>query len=149
MIKVAVLWLINENDEVLLAQRTRNKAQDPGAWGPSAAGKLEPGETFDDALAREVEEELALRITDYTPRFLFEKDYVHPDGEMRRFGIYCAEFPKARTELIHIEISEVASIRWFGVSELITKMKSPPNDLVPSVHSIWFDTFPAIWPGTF
>jgi len=149
MIKVAVLWLINEDNEMLLAQRAHHKAQDPGAWGPSAAGKLERGETFDDALAREVEEELALRVADYIPRFIFERDYAHPDGEARKFGVYCAEFPKARTGLIRIETREVAGIKWIGVSELTEKMKSPPNELVPSVHSIWLDTFQAIWPETF
>jgi 8-oxo-dGTP diphosphatase len=148
MIKVAILWLINEDDEVLLAQRAHHKAQDPGAWGPSAAGKLERDETFDDALAREVREELALTAADYTPRFIFEKDYAHPDGEARKFGVYCAEFPKARAGLIRIEPNEVAGIKWLGVSELIKKMKSPPNELVPSVHSIWLDTFQAIWPET-
>jgi isopentenyldiphosphate isomerase len=149
MIKVAVLWLINENNELLLAQRAHRKAQDPGAWGPAAAGKLEQSETFDDALMREVEEELALKTTDYTPHFLLEKEYAHPDGETRKFGIYYAEFPKARTELIHVDTSEVAGIKWYGVGELIEKMESPPNELAPSAHSIWLDTFQAIWPGTF
>jgi len=145
MIKVAVLWMMDENGEVLLAQRAFNKAQDPGVWGPAVTGKLEPGETFDQALVREVEEELSLKPADYTPRFLFEKDYDHPDGEVRKFGIYVATLPRARAELIHIDPKEVAGIRWFTVDELTIKMASAPSELVPSASAVWPETFRVIW----
>jgi len=146
MIKVAVLWLISEDDEVLLAQRALNKKHDPGVWGPAVTGKLESGETFDEALVREVEEELGLTTKDYAPRFLFETDYNHPDGEVRKFGVYVATLPKAKTGLIHIDLLEVAGIRWFVADELVEKMRSAPNELVPSAGSVWPETFQAIWP---
>ncbi len=149
MIKVAVLWIVNEQGEILLAQRAHHKAQDPGVWGPAVTGKLDPGENFDEALVREVEEELSLKTTDYTPHFLLEKDYSHPDGETRRFGIYYAELPKIKTNLIHIDQNEVVGIQWFTVDELVKKMGSTPNELVPSANSVWPDTFKAIWPETF
>ena|GEM_PF-930928 len=146
MIKVAVLWMLNEHDEVLLAQRALDKAQDPGVWGPAVTGKLESGESFDEALVRETEEELGLKTTDYTPRFLLEADYNHPDGEVRQFGVYAAILPKAKTALIRIDPKEVAGIRWFAIDELKQKMASTPNELVPSAGSVWPETFKAIWP---
>ncbi|HSX06653.1 MAG TPA: NUDIX domain-containing protein [Candidatus Saccharimonadia bacterium] len=147
MIKVAVLWILNEQNETLLAQRALNKSQDPGVWGPAVTGKLELGESFDEALVREVEEELSLKPTDYTPRFLFERDYNHPDGEVRKFGTYVARIPKAKTVDIQIDPNEVAGIQWFGVDELLEKMASVPNELVPSANSVWPETFKAIWPN--
>jgi len=149
MIKVAVLWIVNEQSEILLAQRAHHKAQDPGVWGPAVTGKLERGEDFDGALVREVEEELSLKTANYTPHFLLEKDYSHPDGEARKFGIYYAELLKIKTDLIHIDENEVAGIKWFTVDELVKKMDSAPNELVSSAHSVWPDTFKAIWPETF
>ncbi len=148
MIKVAVLWIINEHDEVLLAQRALHKAQDPGVWGPAVTGKLEPGETFDEALAREVEEELCLKTADYTPRFLLEIDYSHPDGEVRRFGIYATTIPKAKAKIIRIDMNEVARIRWFTMPDLVEKMAQHAKELVPSANSVWPDTFKAMWPKT-
>lgn len=144
MIQVAVLWIINEQGEILLAQRAHHKAQDPGVWGPAVTGKLEPGENFDEALVREVEEELSLKTTNYTPHFLLEKDYSHPDGETRKFGIYYAELPRIKTDLIHIDEDEVAGIQWFTIDELMNKMDFAPNELVPSAHSVWPETFEAL-----
>jgi isopentenyldiphosphate isomerase len=144
MIKVAVLWIINEQNEILLAQRAHHKTQDPGVWGPAVTGKLEPNEIFNDALIRETEEELSLKATDYNPHFLLEKDYNHPDGEVRRFGIYYTELQKTKTELIHIDQNEVAGIKWFALDDVVIKMESTPNELVPSANSIWPETFAAI-----
>jgi isopentenyldiphosphate isomerase len=54
MIKVAMLWLANEQGELLLARRAGHKKQDPGLWGPSVTGKVEPGENFERALVRKL-----------------------------------------------------------------------------------------------
>ncbi len=80
-----------------------HKAQDPGVQGPAVTGTLEAAESFDEALARETEEEIALKTTDYVPRFLLEKDFNHPDGQLRKFGIYYTVFPKDKTNLIQID----------------------------------------------
>lgn len=146
MIKVAVLWIMDESGEVLLARRALHKAQDPGVWGPAVTGKLESGETFDQALVREVEEELGLTTQDYTPRFLFKTDYHHPDGEVRRFGIYLTTFPRAKTELIQVDPKEVAGVQWFKAEELKQKMMVASNELVPSANAVWPETFKLIWP---
>lgn len=144
MIKVAVLWIVNEEGEVLLAQRAHHKAQDPGVWGPAVTGKLESGESFHDALVRETEEEIALKTTDYTPHFLLEKDFGHPDGEQRKFGIYYTTLPKAKTNLINVDANEVAGFAWFSLSNVKEKMKASPEELVPSANAIWPDTFEAL-----
>ncbi len=144
MIKIATLWILSEDNEVLLAQRSFRKALDPGVWGPSVTGTLDPGESFDDALVREVEEELSLQAIHYTPRFLFETDYLHPDGRLRRFRTYVAQLPKLKTDLIRIDPDEVEAIRWFAVHEILEKMASAPHELVPSAQLVWPDTFRAI-----
>ena len=144
MINVAVLWIINEEGEVLLAQRAHHKAQDPGVWGPAVTGKLEAGESFDDALVRETQEEIALKTTDYTPHSLLQKEFNHPDGELRTFGIYYTIFPKDKTNLIHVDTNEVAGITWFSVEAVKQKMQASPQELVPSANAVWPDTFLAL-----
>jgi 8-oxo-dGTP pyrophosphatase MutT (NUDIX family) len=144
MIKAAVLWIVNEEHEILLAQRAHHKAQDPGVWGTAAAGKLEPGETFDDAVVRETEEELGLATTDYTPHFLFEKDFAHPDGEPRKFGIYYAVLPKSKSALIHVDVNEVAGFAWYTLEAIEEKMQSSAGELVPSANALWPSIFQAL-----
>lgn len=144
MIKAAVLWIVNEEHEILLAQRAHHKAQDPGVWGTAAAGKLETGESFDAAVVRETEEELDLTTTDYTPNFLFEKDFTHPDGEPRKFGIYYAILPKEKSKLIHVDANEVAGFAWFTLDMIEKKMRLTPEELVPSANALWPDIFKAL-----
>lgn len=56
--QVAILWFIDENNEILLSQRAIDMDTDPGLWGPSVSGKIEPGESAADTARRESEEEL-------------------------------------------------------------------------------------------
>ncbi|NND64799.1 MAG: NUDIX domain-containing protein, partial [Gammaproteobacteria bacterium] len=56
----SVLWLTNSSGEVLLAKRVMTKKKDPGKWGPSVAGTLEVGETYDSNMVKEIQEEIGL-----------------------------------------------------------------------------------------
>jgi len=58
--RVAGLWVLNEAGDALLARRALTKKHDPGKWGPSAAGTVEEGETYESNMAKEAEEELGL-----------------------------------------------------------------------------------------
>lgn len=144
MIKVATLWLVNEYGEILLAQRSYKKENEPGLWGPSVTGRLEADEDFDGALLREVEEELGLPPADYEPKFLIETDYVHPDGETRKFYAYYAVIPKAKSKDIRLQESEVEGVAWFSLSDIKTRMKQNPEELVPSASDVWPGTFRAL-----
>jgi|WetSurMetagenome_2_1015567.scaffolds.fasta_scaffold45689_2 8-oxo-dGTP diphosphatase len=53
--------LMNEKGEVLLLQRSESSKTNPGRW-ELPGGKMDAGESFDTALAREVLEETGLKI---------------------------------------------------------------------------------------
>ena len=63
--KETTLCYIKENDKVLMLYRNR-KEQDmnQGKW-IGVGGKLEPGESPEECLIREVYEETGLRLTSY------------------------------------------------------------------------------------
>lgn len=144
MIHVATLWLVNEYKEILLAQRSFKKENEPGMWGPSVTGRLEPGESVEEALLREVEEELGLTLTDYEPHRLMEMDFDHPDGETRRFYAYYAVIPKAKSNDVRLQASEVEGVDWVSLSDIRSRMKQHPDELVPSADDIWPATFQAL-----
>ena len=58
---IALLSLLNEKNEVLISLR-KNRANYNGYW-EYPGGKVEKGETTDQALAREIKEELDLNIS--------------------------------------------------------------------------------------
>ncbi len=144
MINVAVLWLVNENGEILLAQRSYTKENEPGVWGPSMTGRLDPGETFDQALVREAQEELGLSAGDIEPRFLVKHTYDHPDGEQRVFGAYYAVFPGAKTDMLKLQESEVEGVAWYSLAKIEAWMRDRPQELVPSANDVWPATFEAL-----
>ena len=144
MINVAVLWLVNEDGEILLAQRSYKKENEPGLWGPSMTGRLDPDERFDQALMREAEEELGLGQADIAPHFLIEHVYDHPDGEQRTFGAYYASFSKANTGSLKLQESEVEGVDWYSLVEVEDWMRARPKELVPSADAVWPATFAAL-----
>lgn len=57
----AVVWS-PANDKYLLLQRAFDKDFGPGVWGP-VTGRVDQGEGFEDALRREVREEIGAGVT--------------------------------------------------------------------------------------
>jgi 16S rRNA (adenine1518-N6/adenine1519-N6)-dimethyltransferase len=55
------ILVFNKAGELLLQKRSAWKDREPGKWDSSAAGHLEPGETYQAAARRETEEELGIR----------------------------------------------------------------------------------------
>jgi 8-oxo-dGTP pyrophosphatase MutT (NUDIX family) len=147
MIQVAMLWLANEKGELLLARRADHKAQDPGLWGPSVTGKLEPEETFEEAVVREAEEELALSPNTYSPRYLFETDFQHPDGELRRFRIFTAKISDDTIATLKFDTNEVAELRWLQIEDIKALLNSKPGEkVVASAFVLWNQIFEALTP---
>lgn len=64
---VVHLHVFNSKGELYLQKRPEWKDIQPGKWDTSVGGHMDYGETPEQALAREVREELG--ITDFTPTF--------------------------------------------------------------------------------
>lgn len=142
--KVTVLWLVNENQELLLARRADHKKQDPSVWGPSVTGKLEHDENALQALQREAQEELSLNPTQYQPKQLLELPFSHPDGDQRVFTIYTAKVPTSILNEIRIDQNEVASVEWKSLRDINELLTLHSELLVPSAQAIWPTTFQAM-----
>lgn len=137
MIKVAMLWIENENGAYLLAKRSENKKTEPGLWGPSVTGKVEKGESYIDTTIREAKEELRLNLFAKDLVFILKEKFLHPDGEMRQFMIFHARIDTAKTK-ITLDMDEVTDVMWLPTSmirDLIDYQGSMP--VVASAHKLW------------
>jgi isopentenyl-diphosphate delta-isomerase len=137
--RIAVLWLMDEKGELLLARRSDTKAHDPGLWGPSVTGKVEKGEAIEEAVARETEEELGIPATSYQATPLFEEEFVHPDGAIRKFSIYYAVMPRQLiADQLSIDAEEVAETKWLSTQEIRELLTTPPGKVLPaSAFVLW------------
>ena len=113
----AVAAVICREGFVLATQR--GAGQDEGGW-EFPGGKMEPGETPEEALHRELREELAARIE--IDRFLCT---VENDMDVRHLVMHCY---LARVPDGHIELLEHKAARWVD-ARTIDEVPWLPADL--------------------
>jgi mutator protein MutT len=90
--RVVHVLVFNSKGELFLQKRSMNKDIQPGKWDTSVGGHLNIGETFDQAVCRELKEELGITATvkhlyDYWMYSSIETEYVRTylcmyDGEI-------------------------------------------------------------------
>src|SRR5690349_19480206 len=121
---IMTLCIIRDGDRILLAEKKRGFGV--GFWN-GYGGKLEPGETIEEALAREVKEESGLTLLSYEKRG--EMDFVLPDGAVKEVHI----FEGQNWEGNLMETEEMRP-KWFTIVDI------PLKDMWPS-DVFWYPFF--------
>lgn len=106
------LWIIDENDNILLAQRSSNKKVHPNLWTVAVAGTVEEGETYESNVIKEAEEEIGL--VDINPTFICT---LLKEGKYKRMGGMFKVLIN-HSYNFKVEPMEISEIRWFSKSEL-------------------------------
>lgn len=114
-ISPAIIVAVVRGDEILLAH---NKNFRPD-WYSVIAGFVEPGETFEDCVARELMEEVGIRVKNI--RYFDSQPWPFPDSLMVGF---IAEHASGE---IKVDGEEIEAAAWYGKDNL------PPR---PGSHSI-------------
>ncbi len=127
--RVAGLWVTNEKGEILLAQRSFNKTRDPGKWGPAVAGTVEEGETYEQNIIKEVEEEIGLK--NITPKIEYKN---HKSTSHEYFGQWFSVAVDSNYPFVKQDI-EVEKIKWFTKDEIIELYKENPDLFIPTFGS--------------
>jgi NAD+ diphosphatase len=113
----AMMVLVKRGDAILLA---RNVAVPPGGRMSALAGFLEPGESVEDAIHREVHEEVGLFVKDL--RYFGSQSWPFPGSLMVAFT---AEYSSGD---IRCDPNEIAEARWFGPGDKLPEL-SPPQSI--------------------
>ncbi|MBR6831875.1 MAG: 8-oxo-dGTP diphosphatase MutT [Fibrobacter sp.] len=107
-----VAGIIKDGDKIFATQRGYGEFKD--GW-EFPGGKMEPGETPQQALARELKEELAIDVN--VGNFLCTVDYDYPTFHLTMHCFYCSVIGGELTLLEHeaakwLKMTELHSVNW-------------------------------------
>jgi len=126
--RVSALWLKNSKGNILLAQRSFNKKNHPGKWGPAVAGTNDEGETYESNIVKETEEEIGITEIDFKKLI---KERV--EGESNCFAQWFYSRLDRELEEFVIQKEEIEQIKWFSKEELMNELKNNPDKFMPSL----------------
>lgn len=131
--RVSALWVTNSKGEILLAQRSFNKKNNPGAWGPAVAGTIDEGETYEKNIYKEAEEELG--ITGYKFKKSIKTNRIEEYRKHRHFTQWFKLSADFKITDFKIQKEEVEQVKWFEKEEII-KMQNEGVIFVDSILPI-------------
>ena len=114
-----VAAIIRKEDKIFATQRGYGDFKD---WWEFPGGKMEAGETPEEALVREIKEELSTDI--HVDKFLYTVDYDYPQFHLTMHCYMCSLI----NEALHLNEHEAA--RWLTADTLHTVNWLPADDLL-------------------
>jgi len=126
-----VAAIIRKDNRIFATQRGYGDWKD---WWEFPGGKMEPGETPEEALVREIEEELSTLIS--VDKFLYTVDYDYPQFHLTMHCYMCS----LQTDALHLNEHEAA--RWLSADELHSVNWLPADDELLPVIKQELDTHP-------
>ena len=117
VIVVGLVW--NDRGELLLCKMKTDRGVFPGEWGLPGGG-IEPGERMDEALRRELREELGIQVTDIRSVFFKDGSYskLSTDGGLQLvYMIFLIFHCRAAGDKIQLN-EEFSEYRWVSEADL-------------------------------
>lgn len=108
MINVVAAVIKDDSGKILITQRNLKKSQG-GLW-EFPGGKIEPNETKEQAIIREIKEELNIDIN--VKNYIDEKIFTYPEKDINLIALECSIING------NIELLEHEDYRWVSSSEL-------------------------------
>lgn len=114
-----VAAIIRKEDKIFATQRGYGDFKD---WWEFPGGKIEPGEKPEEALVREIQEELSTEIS--VDKFLYTVDWDYPKFHLTMHCFMCSLV----TEALHLneheaakwlEKGEIHSVKWLPADEIL------------------------------
>ena len=140
----AVIMLVTDPDDRCLLARN---AAWPGRRVSILAGFVDPGESAEQAVIREVAEETQIKVTNV--RYVGSQPWPLPRSLMLGFR---ADAPAGQA--IAVDTEEIAEAHWFSRDELLAAIKAreialpPPVSIARHIIEQWYGgPLPSTWPG--
>jgi isopentenyl-diphosphate delta-isomerase len=119
------IWVEDTDGNILLAKRSPLKKHEPNVWEPGAAGTVTYPEPYETSSARELGEELGIKVQNLTlEKVLF---YKKPFGN-RAMGLFRVVVDKGVK--LKLQEDEVTEVKWISLKELKEDYRNNPEKYV-------------------
>lgn len=129
--RVSALWVTDSKGETLLAKRAAIKRNDPNKWGPAVAGTIDEGETYDENIYKEADEEIGLMGVEFTKikktRITYPRNYF-----CQWYSVTLDRDPNS----FKLQDDEVAEVVWVDVEQMKQDLRVTPEKYVPAMQQI-------------
>lgn len=123
--KAVTLFIVNSKNQVLLQKRSKTKKLWPNMWDITAGGHVLAGEFGFEAIIREADEELGIKLDKQDITFVGSAISTNIKGDI--VNNHFNEFYIANKEVNECELTlkeeEVSDIKWIEKEEIIDKIK--------------------------
>lgn len=114
------VFVVNEQNQVLLVQRSMDEDVSPGKWG-IPGGKLDnTDDSLEDGLKREVMEEVGIEISDVQ---LFESHLAVTEVSNRQYSVFTAKHASGESKALE----DTAAAGWFSLEGIPPKENFTKN----------------------
>lgn len=127
------IWIINENQELLVQKRNPCKKTYPNLWAISSAGHVLAGETSKDAAIRELKEELGIDVSSDELEFLFtvKRNQNVSDSHLRVIDDVYLLHRDLDVDKTKVQVEELTDIKYVYYEYLESIFKNGDVSYVP------------------
>lgn len=132
--RVVRIMVHNSKGQVLLQHRAPTKDIFPDCWDNSAAGHVDAGESYEDAVGRELAEELGYSGVAFNEVGRFRSDETWKGHRFNRFNrcykIFSDETPGK------LEAGKIDGFRWVEVDEIKRLVAEHPDQVTDGLRQV-------------
>jgi len=130
------IFLITDDDRVLLQQRSGTKPLWPLYWSNSCCSHPRKGESYEDAVHRRLREELAVDAElAYLYKFRYQAQFGDVGSEHELCSVYVGKVPAPMR--VDVNPSEIAAWDWKPCEEIDRLIVEEPEQVTPWFTMEW------------
>ncbi len=112
--RIVICFIVNDDGKMCIMRRSSDKAHWANCWA-IPGGAVQSGETYDQAMGRELEEEVNLNIESFENRCL---GYVEPIKEHGPYHKKVYEV-KVNSPIILLNVDDFSEYQWLTPQEIV------------------------------
>ena len=122
------VFIINDNNQVLLQKRSASKRFDPNKWA-LCAGHVDSGESLSSAAIREIKEEVGITITERELHPYKEREFIIKESNSHINYYYYIKSNKDEVDFV-IQEEELSEVKWFDIDKVIEMIRNHDESIV-------------------